>query len=85
MLDADVPAVVRRSVIAGERAVESCPLQQHDCFGVSYLAVGDHRHRFAEGQFEHFNVLAVLGQPSAAGRSVCRRVGGGVEVQSLGD
>jgi hypothetical protein len=60
-------------------------LEEHDGLAVGDAAVADHHESVGEGQFEDFDVLALLLQAATLPRAIGRGVGGGVEVQAIGD
>ncbi len=60
-------------------------MQQQDGLPVGDASVAGHGEGLGEGQFEDFDVLAVLLQSAAGAGPVGRCVGGGEEVEAFGD
>ena len=60
-------------------------LQQHDRLGVDDAAVADHGERLIDRQFQHLDVLALVGDAAAAADLHLRIVFGDEEVQFFGD
>ena len=74
-----------RHGVEGERTAERGPLQQHDGLSIGDLAIVGLSQGLGKGQFDGFDVLAVVGKSAAGTGAIAGAVWGGVEMQPFGD
>src|SRR5258705_343543 len=80
-----VPAFAGTTIIVSPKNIQRRILQQHDGLGVRNAAVGDHGERLVDWQFQHLDILAFVGDATAAADPHRWVILADEEVQFFGD